>query len=85
MNRRSFLAAAASCLNAQQSKNEWGNPILDIHLHPRTGAGRPNIADGELAHVTGAGMTKAVLLNRPETAEHSKALVKQPPTGSFGP
>jgi predicted TIM-barrel fold metal-dependent hydrolase len=82
MNRRHFCSAlgsgAISCLNGQPS-NEWGNPVLDIHLHPRAGSGRPNIAGGELAHVTGAGMTKAVLLNRPETAGHSKALVKQHP------
>ncbi len=35
---------------------DWGSPILDIHLHPRTQAG------GEIEHMDGCGVRKAVIL-----------------------
>ena len=52
LNRHHFLgtvgAGAISSLNAQ-STYEWGNPVLDIHVHPRVGGGIPNIIGRELA------------------------------------
>src|SRR5438445_654727 len=39
----------------------------------------PNIIGGELAHINGAGVTKAVLLTRADIAEHSKVVVTQNP------
>jgi len=72
LNRRQFLgsaaAAAISRANAQ-STSEWGGPVLDIHLHPRRDEG------GELNHVNGSGVTKAVLLTGSAMAEHSQAVV----------
>lgn len=82
LNRRSFLGTAAAGavagLNAQPAY-EWGTPVLDIHLHPRLGAGMPNIAGGELAHIDGAGVAKAVILTRVDMVEHSKSVVAQNP------
>jgi len=72
LNRRQFLGTAAaaglSCADAQTT-SEWGGPVLDIHLHPRSEEG------GELNHVNGSGVTKAVLLTRSTMAEHSQAVV----------
>jgi predicted TIM-barrel fold metal-dependent hydrolase len=75
INRRQFLSAAgasAASLLAQQSE-EWGGPVLDIHLHLR--------ADAELnlAHINGSGVTKAVLLTRVQSVEQSKALAAKYP------
>src|SRR5213593_1635010 len=61
INRRQFISAAAAASTASlwaQQGNEWGGPVLDIHLHLRP--------DGEsnLAHINGSGVTKAVLLTR---------------------
>jgi predicted TIM-barrel fold metal-dependent hydrolase len=76
LNRRQFLgttaAAALSCLHAQDS-SEWGGPVLDIHLHPRRQEG------GELAHVNGSGVSKAVLLTGSAMAEHSREVVAKNP------
>src|SRR6266566_1993648 len=75
-NRRQFLgtaaAAALSSVDAQ-SKSEWGGPVLDIHLHPRRQEG------GELDHINGSGVTKAVLLTGSTMAEHAKAVVAKNP------
>ena len=75
LNRRRFLGTAASslaCVNAQ-STSEWGGPVLDIHLHPHRQEG------GELDHVNGSGVTKAVLLTGSAMAEHSRAVVARYP------
>jgi hypothetical protein len=58
LQRRQFLGIAAAALNRAdaQSRYEWGEPVLDSHLHPRSQEG------AELEHVNGSGVTKAVLL-----------------------
>ena len=76
INRRQFVSAAVAgstaSLCAQQAE-EWGGPVLDIHLHLR--------ADGEsnLAHINGSGVTKAVLLTRVQSAGQSRALSEKYP------
>jgi len=55
ITRRVFLASAAS-IAAASDKPDWGGPVLDIHLHPRTQE------DGEIAHMEGCGVAKAVIL-----------------------
>jgi len=75
LNRRQFLGTAASVLSCAngQSVSEWGGPVLDIHLHPRRQEG------GELDHIQGSGVTRAVLLTGSAMAEHSKAAVAKSP------
>lgn len=76
MNRRQLLgtvaAAALSRVEAQPA-SEWGGSVLDIHLHPRRDDG------GELNHVNGSGVTKAVLLTGSGVAEHARAVVAKNP------
>jgi uncharacterized protein len=75
-NRREFLGTAAAAVLSRahaQSPSEWGGPVLDIHLHPRREEG------GELAHITGSGVAKAILLTRPALAEHAQAVVARNP------
>jgi uncharacterized protein len=73
MNRRSFLesvaAAAALPVLGRQTPpaNEWGSPVFDLHFHVR-----PTPA-ANLAHLDGAGVTKANLLARVASAEQVKA------------
>jgi hypothetical protein len=77
LSRRHFLGTlapvAALSRASAQSQGEWGGPVLDIHLHPRRQEG------GELDHITGAGVTKAVLLTGSSVAEHSRSVVAQNP------
>src|SRR5215813_5551813 len=78
MNRREFLemVAAAAVLPAvggQGSANEWGEPVFDLHFHLR-----PQPA-GNLAHLDGAGVTKANLLTRARALEPVKALQASAP------
>jgi predicted TIM-barrel fold metal-dependent hydrolase len=74
MNRREFLEtlslAAAVPLIGRQSlpANEWGTPVFDLHFHMR-----PQPA-ANLAHLDGAGVTKANLLTRAAGLEQVKAL-----------
>jgi uncharacterized protein len=74
MNRREFLEtlslAAAVPLIGRQSPpaNEWGTPVFDLHFHLR-----PQPA-ANLAHLDGAGVTKANLLTRAAGLEQVKAL-----------
>jgi predicted TIM-barrel fold metal-dependent hydrolase len=74
MNRREFLgtitaAAVVPALGLQESRaNEWGSPVFDLHFHLR-----PQPA-GNLAHLDGAGVTKANLLTRGAVVEQVKAL-----------
>jgi hypothetical protein len=74
-DRRQFLGAAKAVLLGHmdaQSASEWGGPVLDIHLHPRREDG------GELSHVNGSGVTKAVLTGS-AMADHSQAVVAKNP------
>ncbi len=64
MNRREFLGMGAGLALTGQ---EWGGPVVDIHLHPKRTAG-----DG-FAHMDGMGATKAVLLTNLRMAEQAKA------------
>ena len=73
MNRREFLetvaaAAAVPALAGQDPAHEWGTPVFDLHFHLR-----PQPA-GNLAHLDGAGVTKANLLTRGGVLDQVKAL-----------
>jgi predicted TIM-barrel fold metal-dependent hydrolase len=73
MNRREFLGtiAAAAVVPAgvlQNPSNEWGTPVFDLHFHMR-----PQPASN-LAHLDGAGVTKANLLTRGAALDQVKAL-----------
>src|SRR4029079_7113460 len=77
MNRREFMgtvaaAAALPALRGQQGTappaNEWGTPVFDLHFHLRP---KP---ESNLAHLDGAGVTKANLLTRGDALEQVKAL-----------
>jgi uncharacterized protein len=73
MNRREFLetlaaAAAVPALAGPDAAPEWGTPVLDLHFHLR-----PQIAS-TLAHLDGAGVTKANLLTRGDVLDRVKAL-----------
>ena len=73
MNRREFLesvalAAAAPTFALQSAANEWGSPVFDLHFHLR-----PQPASN-LAHLDGAGVTKANLLTRGGAFEQVKAV-----------
>src|SRR4051812_5748498 len=74
MNRRDFIEtlAMATVLPglARQgaAANEWGSPVFDLHFHLR-----PQPASN-LAHLDGAGVTKANALTRGLAAEQVKAL-----------
>ena len=72
MNRREFLetvAAAVPALGWQGTPaNEWGAPVFDLHFHLRQ---QPA---ANLAHLDGAGVTKANLLTRGAALEQVKAL-----------
>ena len=75
-NRRQFLGTVTGAVLSRadaQSTSEWGGPVLDIHLHPRREEG------GELNHIDGSGVTKAVLLTRVDMAAHSQSAVAQNP------
>ena len=78
MNRREFLgtvaaAAAFPALRGQAAgsgtpASEWGTPVFDLHFHLRP---KP---ESNLAHLDGAGVTKANLLTRGDALEQLKAL-----------
>jgi predicted TIM-barrel fold metal-dependent hydrolase len=79
MNRRTFLetlgAAAVLPVVAPQGSpaNEWGSPVFDLHFHMR-----PQPAN-TLAHLDGAGVTKANLLTRAGSLEQVKATIAAAP------
>ena len=78
MNRREFLetvagAAVVPTLARQEPANEWGSPVFDLHFHLR-----PQPASN-LAHLDGAGVTKANLLTRGNVLEQVKALQAKAP------
>jgi predicted TIM-barrel fold metal-dependent hydrolase len=74
MHRREFLGAFAAAAVvpafARQGApaNEWESPVFDLHFHLR-----PQPASN-LAHLDGAGVTKANLLTRGAAFEQVKAL-----------
>ena len=72
MNRREFLetvaAAAVFPRLARQDANEWGTPVFDLHFHLR-----PQPA-ANLAHLDGAGISKANLLTRGRVLDQVKTL-----------
>jgi len=67
LTRRGFLetVAAASALPVlrAQAGGEWGTPVFDLHFHPR-----PTPA-ANIAHLDGAGITKANLLGAQTKAQ----------------
>jgi predicted TIM-barrel fold metal-dependent hydrolase len=73
MHRRTFLqsmvaAAVVPALRRQPASNEWGSPVFDLHFHIR-----PQPASN-IAHLDGAGVTKANLLTRGPAATQVKAI-----------
>src|SRR3954447_1600235 len=73
MDRREFLetvasAAAIPAFTRQTSSSEWGSPVFDLHFHMR-----PQPA-ANLAHLDGAGVTKANLLTRGAVSEQLAAI-----------
>src|SRR4051812_26523724 len=69
IGRRAFFRSVAAATGAAaiagpnvrsaagaQGASEWGGPVLDTHLHPRA------TAEETIAHLDGAGVTKAVIL-----------------------
>ena len=74
MNRREFLelAAAAAVLPSftrqAASAPEWGSPVFDLHFHMRP---QP---PANLAHLDGAGVTKANLLTRAAAIDQVRAI-----------
>jgi uncharacterized protein len=77
MNRREFLetvGAAVPALGWQGTPaSEWGSPVFDLHFHLRQ---QPA---ANLAHLDGAGVTKANLLTRNAALEQVKALQSAAP------
>jgi predicted TIM-barrel fold metal-dependent hydrolase len=78
IGRREFLESAivltaASRLGAQTPANEWGSPVLDIHLHPRA------TVEANVLHLDGSGTTKAVLLTGAAAEERAKQTVAAHP------
>ena len=73
MNRRQFFetvagAALVPTLGRQAPANEWGSPVFDLHFHLR----RERASN--VAHLDGAGITKANLLTRGDVVDEVKAL-----------
>src|SRR6266545_3877714 len=72
INRREFLETVAAVVPALgwqgTPANEWGAPVFDLHFHLRP---QPT---ANLAHLDGAGVTKANLLTRGAALEQVKGL-----------
>jgi predicted TIM-barrel fold metal-dependent hydrolase len=73
INRREFLetigaAGVVPAFARQGTATEWGSPVFDLHFHLRA---QPA---ANLAHLDGAGVTKANLLTRGDAFEQVKAL-----------
>ncbi len=75
IGRREFLQsvaviAAVSRVGGQTpATGEWGTPVLDIHLHPRA------TTEGNVAHIDGSGVTRAVLLTGAAAEDRAKQAV----------
>ena len=72
MGRREFIATVAAAVPALRLQpvqpSEWGSPVFDLHHHLRQNAA------ANLAHLDGAGITKANLLTRGPVQEQVKAV-----------
>ena len=74
MNRREFLKTVTAAgvvptvVRQGALANEWGSPVFDLHFHLR-----PQPA-ANVAHLDGAGVTKANLLTRGAVVDQVKAL-----------
>jgi uncharacterized protein len=77
ISRREFIgtvAAAVPALRLQGAQpGEWGTPVFDLHHHMRQNAA------ANVAHLDGAGITKANLLTRGAAQEPVKALAALAP------
>ena len=79
LTRRRFLGAVAASVALPsvsalgQQKDEWGVPVFDLHFHLRARA-----ADN-VAHLDGAGISKANLLTRASAADQVGALQSAAP------
>ena len=87
LSRRAFLQSVAAASGASavvvqnvrsaagaQGVNEWGVPILDTHMHPRA------TPEAHIAHLDGAGITKAVILTGPALEDRAKQAVAASPS-----
>jgi predicted TIM-barrel fold metal-dependent hydrolase len=52
---------------------QWGGPVLDIHLHPKREEG------GEIKHMDGCGVTRAVILGRAGQQDLIKSRMEKAP------
>jgi predicted TIM-barrel fold metal-dependent hydrolase len=72
ISRREFLETVAAAVPAVALQpapaNEWGSPVFDLHFHLR------QTPAANLAHLDGAGVTKANLLTRGAALESVKAV-----------
>ena len=77
MNRREFFGvtavAGAALSRPAAADSPWGGPVLDIHLHPRSGVAT------ETEHLEGTGCTKAVLLPGVNSEDHCKDVMRREP------
>ena len=79
IGRREFLQSVAVIATASRAgaqtaaAGEWGTPVLDIHFHPRANV------EGNVLHLDGAGVTKAVLLAGANAEERAKQAVSSHP------
>src|SRR6266436_610662 len=79
VSRREFIetaaaAAAAPLFRVQSIRgDEWGSPVFDLHHHMRQSAA------ANVAHLDGAGITKANLLTRGAVQEPLQAIAALAP------
>jgi predicted TIM-barrel fold metal-dependent hydrolase len=79
MQRRTFLntmvaaAVAAPSMRSQAAAPDWGGPVLDTHLHLR------GDADACFTHITGCGVSNAVLLTPATAQERAKQEMEKRP------
>ena len=74
IHRRAFLTGAAVAPFAVAAdKPDWGGQVIDIHLHPRNQDG------GEIAHMDGCGVAKAIILGAASTQERTKGRMEKAP------
>ena len=75
INRRQFVVttmAAATAVKGQ-STQEWGTSVIDIHFHPR------QQVDRDIAHLDGAGVTRAVYLASARMGDQLKTRIAEHP------
>jgi uncharacterized protein len=76
MERRKFLNALAAAVSApvlrsQPAAPNWGGPVLDTHLHLR------GDADACFTHISGCGVSNAVLLTPNSAQERAKQEIEK--------